>query len=226
MKKIWKDYFSFTSSERMAIILLCCLIAFFWLLPTWYPDKNAVAEIPASHVTMNPIDSGRMSVSEPLKKMGVDKPVMAFKNFLFDPNELDAAGWKKLGIRDKTIQTILHYRAKGGRFRNPEDLRKIWGLLPAEADRLIPYCTIPEKVNPPKNYPMIVKKPLSQPIFINRASAAELETLPGISKSLAGRMIKFRDKLGGFQNLDQVRRTYGLSDSVYQLIVPLIVLQE
>lgn len=226
MKKIWKDYFSFTSRERIAIILLCCLIAFFWMLPNWYPDKNAVVEKSVTDWKMNPVDSGKITLSEPVKTVPENRLVVAIKYFTFDPNELDEAGWQKLGIRDKTIQTILHYRSKGGRFRRPEDLRKIWGMLPADADRLIPYCRVPEISYPAKTYPVSGKKPLSKPILINQATATELETLPGITKSLAGRMIKFRDKLGGFQNLDQVRRTYGLTDSIYQLIVPLIVLQE
>lgn len=226
MKKIWKDYFSFTSRERIAIILLCCLIAFFWLLPNWYPDKNAVPERSVTELKMHSVDSGTNSLSEPIKTVSGNRPVVAIKYFKFDPNELGEAGWQKLGIRDKTIQTILHYRAKGGRFRKPEDLRKIWGMLPADADRLIPYCRIPEISYPAKTSLVIAKKPLSKPILINQATAAELETLPGITKSLAGRMIKFRDKLGGFQNLDQVRRTYGLTDSIYQLILPFIVLQE
>ena len=226
MKKIWKDYFSFNSRERIAIIFLCCLIAFFWLLPNWYPNKNAFAETPARPWKNNPIDSEKILATEPLKKLAVEKPVIPIKYFEFDPNELEEAGWKKLGIHEKTIQTILHYRAKGGRFRKPEDLRKIWGMLPADADRLVSYCVIPESAYPTKTYPVKVKKLLAKPILINQATAAELETLPGINKGLAGRMIKFRDKLGGFQNLDQVRRTYGLTDSVYQLIVPLIVLQE
>ena len=29
--------------------------------------------------------------------------------FAFDPNILDAAGWKKLGLRDKTINTIQNF---------------------------------------------------------------------------------------------------------------------
>lgn len=226
MKKIWKDYFSFTSRERIAIILLCCLIAFFWLLPNWYPDKNVVAEKSVTDWKMSPVDSGKTTPSVPGKMMTENMPVDAIKYFLFDPNELEEAGWRKLGIRDKTIQTILHYRAKGGRFRKPEDLKKIWGMLPADAERLMPYCRMPEISYPIKTYPVTAKKPLPKPIYINQATAAELETLPGITKSLAGRMIRFRDKLGGFQNLDQVRRTYGLTDSIFLLIEPLLVLQE
>jgi len=82
----------------------------------------------------------------------------AIHYFKFDPNELDAAGWKQLGIRDRTIQTILNYRSKGGRFRKPEDLRKIWGMLPADADRLIPYCSIEKQNYPTKIFPAITTK--------------------------------------------------------------------
>src|SRR5690606_30450375 len=34
--------------------------------------------------------------------------------FPFDPNTLDANGFKKLGLRPKTIQTLFTYRTKGG----------------------------------------------------------------------------------------------------------------
>jgi hypothetical protein len=47
-----------------------------------------------------------------------------------------------LGLRAKTIQTIINYRSKGGKFKNAEDIRKIWGLRKDEADRLIPYIKI------------------------------------------------------------------------------------
>ena len=99
-------------------------------------------------------------------------------------------------------------------------------MLPQDAERLIPYVTLPveEKPDDKKNQPIPNK--MDQPILINQASAAELSRLPGLSKSLAARMIKFRDKIGGFQSLDQVRKTYGITDSIFHLISPLIVLQE
>jgi hypothetical protein len=50
--------------------------------------------------------------------------------FYFDPNTLSAEGWKKLGLRDKTIHTIQNYLGKGGILRNPEDLQKVYGLFP------------------------------------------------------------------------------------------------
>ena len=48
--------------------------------------------------------------------------------FYFDPNTLSKDGWQKLGIRDKTIKTIQNYLSKGGHFRKPEDLQRVYGL--------------------------------------------------------------------------------------------------
>ncbi|RYD77100.1 MAG: helix-hairpin-helix domain-containing protein, partial [Sphingobacteriales bacterium] len=62
--------------------------------------------------------------------------------FYFDPNTVSEEGWKKLGLRDKTIATILNYRNKGGKFKQPEDIKKIWGLFPDEAERLMPFVNI------------------------------------------------------------------------------------
>jgi DNA uptake protein ComE-like DNA-binding protein len=226
MKKIIKDYFSFNSRERVAIILLCCLMAFFLVLPEWYEKPQNQTGLTAKELQHAMPDSSQGLVVIPTKKMVENKPIEAVKLFVFDPNDLSESGWRKLGIRDKTIQTILHYRQKGGHFRAPEDLKKIWGMLPTDAERLIPYVSIQVEEKP------ILKKITSQPInvskpiLINQATVEELSTLPGLNKSLAARMVKFRDKIGGFQNLDQVRRTYGITDSIFNLIAPLIKLQE
>ena len=42
--------------------------------------------------------------------------------FYFDPNTASAADWRRLGIKDKTIHTILNYLTKGGKFYKPEDI--------------------------------------------------------------------------------------------------------
>ncbi len=65
--------------------------------------------------------------------------------FYFDPNTLNEAGWKKLGVKDKTIATIHNYINKGGKFRQPADLKKIWGLHEKLVSALLPYVRIKEQ---------------------------------------------------------------------------------
>jgi len=55
-------------------------------------------------------------------------------------------------------------------------------------------------------------------IDINEADSAAFESLPGIGEKLSSRIIKYRDRLGGFVAVAQLKEVYGLSDSTYQLI--------
>jgi competence ComEA-like helix-hairpin-helix protein len=53
-------------------------------------------------------------------------------------------------------------------------------------------------------------------IEVNSASAAEFEKLYGIGKVLSVRIVTFRDKLGGFHSLQQIKDVYGIEDSIFQ----------
>lgn len=55
---------------------------------------------------------------------------------------------------------------------------------------------------------------------INTADSALWEALPGIGPVLAGRIVRFRDKLGGFYAISQIGETYGLPDSTFNKIQP------
>ena len=151
--------------------------------------------------------------------------------FIFDPNSISAEGWKKLGLRDKTIATILNFRSKGGRFRQPEDIKKIWGLFPDEAERLLPFIQIAPGEQAKQTYipsaPPYSKGPAgiyarAKIVDANIADSSALIALPGIGSKLSQRIINFRDRLGGFYSVEQVKETFGLPDSVYQKIKPML----
>lgn len=55
-------------------------------------------------------------------------------------------------------------------------------------------------------------------IEINGADTTAFIALPGIGSKLASRIVLFRDRLGGFVSVEQVREVYGLQDSVFSLI--------
>jgi len=159
------------------------------------------------------------------------EPVKA-EVFYFDPNTATSADWTRLGLRDKTIQTIHNYLSKGGKFYKPADIGKIWGMTPADVQRLMPYVSI--KSDHPENSDFAKKAyantstayaPKSyQPIDINLADTSEFISLPGIGSKLSNRIIAFRDKLGGFYSVDQVGETFLLPDSTFQKIKPRLVI--
>ena len=152
-------------------------------------------------------------------------PEKAHEDFLFDPNTATAEEWKRLGIREKTAATIHRYLLKGGKFRNAEDISKIWGLHPDEIKRLIPLVRIQQLAEAEKKefVPSHYERPKEKIISINTADTNALIALPGIGSKLAKRILNFRDKLGGFVSINQVGETFGLPDSTFQKIKKYLV---
>lgn len=59
-------------------------------------------------------------------------------------------------------------------------------------------------------------------IDLNRASAEELDTLPGIGPALAARIITFRDTHGPFTSIEQLREVAGIGPALFEKIAPLV----
>ncbi len=152
--------------------------------------------------------------------------------FYFDPNTLPAEGWRKLGISERTANTIQNYISKGGRFNKAADIGKIWGLSKNDVKRLLPYITIKslpvvsyssaKTAEPYKAYE--TQKYAIGTVDINEADTADFIALPGIGSKLSNRIIAFREKLGGFYKTEQVAETFALPDSTFQKIKDRLVI--
>lgn len=65
-----------------------------------------------------------------------------------------------------------------------------------------------------------------QTIDINAVSAQTLTRIPGIGETFAERIIDYRNDLGGFIRLDQLREIKGITMNKYSKILPYIILKK
>lgn len=231
-KKWWKDYFSFTKKERVGVIVLLIIIVIVFFLPTFFsnpvpPDVAAAKEFKEQVAKLKTKKETHSDYSNHYEKKEYrdfpnEKTITQGELFYFDPNTASQSDWQRLGLNEKTIHTILNYLSKGGKFRKPEDLAKIYSLKEADAQRLIPYVKIAgagEHKNTPREEraATTLEKKVSI-IDVNVADTNLLKSLPGIGSKLAQRIINFREKLGGFSTVSQLAETYGLPDSTFQKI--------
>lgn len=248
-KNVTKDYFTFSKKERNGLLTLIILSSIIFLFSRYWPvsdtkpkSQEFQQELASLKITVdsnkrnkefshynryNDDESNDYDRSNKYENWNNKKGEL----FVFDPNTLDANGWQRLGIRDKTINIIQNYIAKGYRFKKPEDLSKIYGLRPEDANRLIPYIQIAESStanNPTGSYTNNIPTTNSPKlegykttiIEINTADTTAFIALPGIGSKLANRIIIYRNKLGGFVNINQIGETFGLQDSIFQKIKP------
>jgi DNA uptake protein ComE-like DNA-binding protein len=61
------------------------------------------------------------------------------------------------------------------------------------------------------------KKPLLE---INSSDSASLVRLPGIGPVLSKRILKYRNLIGGFVSVDQLKEVYGLKEETFNMISP------
>ncbi len=249
-KRVSNNYFNFTRKERNGTIILLIVVLLLTAIPFIYPLvfkekiihatdiqhelatlKTKQTDSTKKYYRKNFEEGNSEKYYQPSEKRFHDNRIKG-ELFYFDPNTISPGDWKKLGVRDKTINTIQNFITKGGKFRQPEDIKKIWGLHEDEVQRLMPFVKIAAAVSivePVKQTAVFNKyesKRSFEKIDINLADTSALIRLPGIGSKLSNRIISFREKLGGFYSIEQVAETFGLPDSVFQKIKPALQLHE
>ncbi len=169
-----------------------------------------------------------VAVSQPIQ---VDAPVLIqTPTQKFDPNTIAKEELLSFGLPEKIVDRMVKFRNAGGKFRNPEDLKKIYGMKEEWVTELLSWMEIiksqkidPEKVNFSKKKVPKKENPITD---INQASFEDWQNLSGIGPYYADKIMGYREKLGGFVSVDQILETNGLPDSVKQSILPALRLSD
>lgn len=135
-----------------------------------------------------------------------------------DPNTAQYDDFVQLGLSGKIAHTLINYRSTGKKFSSVSDLSKIYGMNDSIMTSIIPNLVFPVinsgsiQSNSFQNE-SVSYEPLKTPIDLNVADTSMLKRLPGLGHVLALRIIAYREKLGGFYSIDQLKEVYGLRDT-------------
>lgn len=240
-KQIVNEYFTFSKKDRVAVFILLTLIIIVFFLPQFFPKakdtfkvnnelQKQIEEL-KDKTTVQKYSNNNDENFQPYQPSSnvYYKPKEAVL-FYFNPNTIAVEDWIKLGVKEKTANTIQKLLTKGFQFRKPDDIKKIFGISPQKAQQLIPFIQIKQNeiTETKKDFEKktFVKEAISKPsisIDINNSDTADWIQLKGIGSKLSFRIVNFREKLGGFISVNQVAETYGLPDSTFQKIKPQLI---
>lgn len=226
------------------LVLVGLILALPWLYRIGIPEETTGATAADKQLLDSLVNRLDMERPDGMGEAGGggkadSRPLAASPSlFAFDPNTLDVSGWQRLGLPRWLAERIENYRAKGGQFRRKDDLLKIYDFPPELYDRLEPYIRLPERrtyasasphrpgtdfgksegVNQDRaeSFRERPARTAPEPFDINMADTTQLIRLKGIGSKLAGRIVKFRDALGGFVHTGQYADIYGLDSLARQ----------
>ena len=146
--------------------------------------------------------------------------------FNFDPNYATVKDFQALGFSSGLATRIDRYRQKGGKFFVRKDLLKIYGIDSTFYKQLYAFIDLPERSEQKRTHQQKIYerkdssvKTKSAKFDLNKADTLQLMKVGGIGTKRSQRIIKYRDALGGFIDMDQIQEVYGLDSTVVRMLL-------
>lgn len=206
-----KSYFNFTKQERRGIFFLLVLIAVFQL---GYFGLDRFS-------TSNGTDVFSLDIKNQLltDSLGIEKRKSKLQFKPFNPNYISDYKGYLLGLSPLELDRLHNFRAQNGFVHSAKEFQRITGISDSLLNGISPFFKFPEWTRTTK--PTTKKTEVSNNrrpriLDLNTASAQDLKEINGIGEKLSARIIKFRERLGGFLVNEQLYDVYGLEPQVVE----------
>lgn len=220
MKKQRKIYFLLTAEQWLGVALLVILVvgtlmAVKHFQPKKEEDSTWVNDSTMTHFTAHQAQQDSIRKTEWKKRY--PRGTIEIRMQAFDPNTADSSTLVHLGFKPWQAKNMLKYRAKGGKYRKPDDLKKLYGMTDSMYQALTPYIHIArEEVDSlvdsvrMDSLPQWQKENKDTIINLRTADTTELKMLYGIGSYRARQIVRYREQLGGFVRVEQVLEAKGM----------------
>ena len=155
-----------------------------------------------------------------------------------DPNVAGDEDLDRLpGVGPAKALQIVQDREQNGPFATVEDLTRVAGIGPGSVERLRPFL----RIDPAMARRVVTSaapgrlRPASSPdeprrdlpgrgglVDLNRATAVELQAIPGIGPVIAGRIVAYREQHGAFATPEELMEVPGVGAKTFARIAPLV----
>ncbi|AWX45456.1 hypothetical protein HME9304_02470 [Flagellimonas maritima] len=222
--KNFKSHFRFNKQERSGIFFLLLIIiilqgVFFYLKSNPFNGNSQVV-----------VDASMEFKLDSLKRLSLQKdPKISYS---FNPNYITDYKGYTLGMSINEIDRLHAFRASDRFINSAEQFQQVTKVSDSMLNVLSPFFKFPDWTQKKSNYGSKKSKlqkstETSKTLDINSASIEDLKEINGIGNKLSARIIKFRDRLGGFLTNEQLYDVYGLNMEVanrvlrkYQVLKP------
>ena len=203
----FKEFLYFSKGDRRAIVALGCIVVFaigvLMVVDAWKgKERDVKTEEEAAVDVEKKEERGEVVMKE------------------FDPNTVDSLTLIGFGLKPWKVKNFLHYREAGKVFRSAEDLGDTYGWTEEDVEMLASYVRVgkqyekkEKKVEEREEWRQQAEKTehtsnkfhTSTKVDVNTADTAMLRRIPGVGAKISEAIVRYREKLGGFYSVEQLR---------------------
>lgn len=214
--KTIKSYFKFSREQSVGIFVLFAIIISAQLA-YFFSDFG-------SSPNDSPEKEKWLSLQSQIDSMRQDKLNYVPKIYPFNPNFITDYKGYKLGMSVSEIDRLLAFRKQNKYVNSPEEFQAVTKVSDSLLHAISPYFKFPDWVKNKKQfkeykkYPnaAFAKKEKTVVIDINQATQEDLIKIYGIGEAISIRILKFKENLGGFVSMEQMKDVWGLSPEVIE----------
>lgn len=157
------------------------------------------------------------------------RDTIAIQMQVFDPNTVDSITLLHLGFKPWQAKNMLKYRAKGGKYRKKEDLKKLYGMTDSMYLALTPYIYIKDSIVVDSaridsvhmdSLPKWNSTKKDTILNLRTADTTELKLIRGIGSYRAKMIVRYREQLGGYAQVEQIMEARGMDKVIADSILP------
>lgn len=214
----FKSHFKFNKQERSGIFFLLLIVTLlqlgYFLWKSLSSDDEAVGL---------PVDSEVQAQIDALKEKALQKD--SVKIFPFNPNFITDYKGYTLGMSVEEIDRLHEFRNTKKYVNSAEEFQQVTKVSDSLLKTISPFFKFPEWTQ--KGTPLraagarlkssdnkVTNKRSVTIRNLNSVTAEDLKSISGIGETLSARIVKFRDRLGGFLVEEQLYDVYGLEPEV------------
>ncbi|MGM0619608.1 MAG: helix-hairpin-helix domain-containing protein [Bacteroidota bacterium] len=210
-RQLVKEYFRFSKKDRNGIMVLGVIIL---LLISGIIVVNNINLKPENDFAEF---KKALEAWENTKKSELESKSL----FEFNPNAVSAEQLDSLSIPEFVKNNLLSYRSAGGKFENPTDLAKIYGMNDSIFKLIEEFIVLPENKplaeQPKPSDTRELPKSFTGTFDPNSADSITLSEF-GFNSFQASNLIRYRNSGGVFSDSEDVLKIYGVDSIFYNLI--------
>lgn len=221
MNKRKRIYFVMTAEQWLGVVVLVVLVVgTLMVVKRFQPPKEDETVWVNDSTKSQFADYQEKQDSIRKAQWRKQRDTIAVRMQVFDPNTADSSTLVHLGFKPWQAKNMVKYRAAGGRYRKPEDLKKLYGMTDSMFQALTPYIYIArEEVDSvavdslrKDSLPRWEEENKDTILNLRTADTVELKMIHGIGSYRARQIVRYREQLGGFVSVEQVLEAKGMEN--------------